>query len=150
MAKRYVCEGYNKGCRLGVVHTCEQTCSDNVVSLPVYLQGLEFHATYATDTLGARRASITTKRKSKVKWRAHVSVVIVLVRVALWSSEIRTNATNDSVLHVKRTKRPGIFAICVNWWTCRPPTSVCCTYYTILRRSRIRNFLIRQTSIYEI
>jgi len=28
MAKRYVCEGCNKGCEYGVVHTCEQTCND--------------------------------------------------------------------------------------------------------------------------
>jgi len=26
MANRYICEGCNKGCKYGVVDTCEQTC----------------------------------------------------------------------------------------------------------------------------
>ena len=34
MAKRYVYEGCNKGCKYGVVHTCEQKCSDCMVSHP--------------------------------------------------------------------------------------------------------------------
>ena len=51
--------------------------------LLVNTRGLEFLATYATDTLGDRHASITIKRKHKVKGRAHVSFVIFAVRVAL-------------------------------------------------------------------
>jgi len=49
MTKRYICEGCHKGCTYGFVHTCEQTCSDCMVFLPVHLQGLEFYATYVTD-----------------------------------------------------------------------------------------------------
>jgi hypothetical protein len=45
--------------------------------------GLEFLVTCATDTLGDRHASITIKRKHKLKGRAHVSFVIFAVRVAL-------------------------------------------------------------------
>jgi len=39
MAKRYVCEGCNKGCKYGVLHTCEQTCSDCMLSLPCISAG---------------------------------------------------------------------------------------------------------------
>ena len=34
-AKRYVCEGWNKGCSYGVEHTWEPTCNDCMVSPPV-------------------------------------------------------------------------------------------------------------------
>ena len=51
--------------------------------LLVNTRGLEFLVTCATDALGVRHAPITTKRKLKVKERAHVSVVSVAVRVAL-------------------------------------------------------------------
>jgi hypothetical protein len=51
--------------------------------LSVYLQGLEFSVIYATDTLGVRHGSITTKGKREVRRRAHVSFVSVAVRAAL-------------------------------------------------------------------
>ena len=51
--------------------------------LPVYLQGLESRVTFATDILGVRHASITTKRKHKIKGRANEYFVNVAVRVAL-------------------------------------------------------------------
>ena len=60
MAKQQVCEGCNK---YGVVHTCEQTCSDYLVRPPCKYGGLEFIVICATDTLGVRHASITIKRK---------------------------------------------------------------------------------------
>ena len=50
---------------------------------PVYLRDLQFRATYATDTLGVRHASITTKRKGELKVRAHVSFECVAVGAAL-------------------------------------------------------------------
>ena len=40
MAKRYVCEGCNKGCKCGVVHKREQTFSDYMVSSPCISAGL--------------------------------------------------------------------------------------------------------------
>ena len=40
MTKRYVCEGCNKGCKYGVVHTCERTFSDCMVSPPCISTGL--------------------------------------------------------------------------------------------------------------
>jgi len=39
MAKRYVCECCNKDCRYGASHTCEQTCSDCMVSPPCKYAG---------------------------------------------------------------------------------------------------------------
>ena len=39
MAKRYVCEGCNKGCRYGVEHTCEQTPSGCMLSPPSLSSG---------------------------------------------------------------------------------------------------------------
>jgi len=39
MAKRYVCEGCNKGCRYGASHTCEKTCSVCMVSPPYKYAG---------------------------------------------------------------------------------------------------------------
>ena len=39
MAKRYVCKGCNKCCKYGVEHTCEQTCSDCVLSPPCIYAG---------------------------------------------------------------------------------------------------------------
>jgi hypothetical protein len=46
------------------------------------MQRIEFDANYATDILGVKHDSITTKRKYEVKGRAHVSFVSVAVRVA--------------------------------------------------------------------
>jgi len=79
--------------------------------LPVYLQGLEFRVTYATDTLGVRHSSITTKGKCKIKGTAHVRFVSVAARVAHRSHIRSTNATNGSVSHVKGKKRgwPRLF-----------------------------------------
>jgi hypothetical protein len=51
--------------------------------LLVNTRGLEFLLTCVTDTLGVRHASTTTKRKHKVKGRAHVNIVSVAVGVAL-------------------------------------------------------------------
>ena len=83
MAKRYFCEGCNKGCKNGEVHTYEHTCSDCMLSPPCISMGLEFHVTYAKDILGVRHAMITTKkRKVKVR-RVHVSFVSVVIRAAL-------------------------------------------------------------------
>ena len=39
MAKRYICEGCDKCCKYGVVHTCEQTCNDCMVSPPCLSAG---------------------------------------------------------------------------------------------------------------
>jgi len=39
MAKRYVWEGCNKGCKYGVVHTCEQVCGDCMVRVPCKYAG---------------------------------------------------------------------------------------------------------------
>ena len=70
MAKRYVCECCNKGCKYGVVHTCEQTFSDSMLSPPyIYLQRLEFHATYARQIrsqtfFGNHKKKTRGKRKS--------------------------------------------------------------------------------------
>ena len=83
MAKRYICEGCNKGCKYGLVHTCEQICSDCMVHPPCKYAGPEFLVTYVTDTLGFRYASTTIKRKHELKGRAHASCVSVAVRVAL-------------------------------------------------------------------
>ena len=83
MAKRYIFEGCNKACKYGVVHTCEQKCSDCMLHPLVNTRGLKFLVTYVTDTLGVRHASTTIKRKHELKERAHASCVIVAVRVAL-------------------------------------------------------------------
>ena len=40
MAKRYVCNGCNKGCRRDVSHICDQTCSDCMSSPLVRVRGL--------------------------------------------------------------------------------------------------------------
>jgi len=40
MAKRYICETCNKGCSYEVVHTCEQTFSDCIVSPPCVTTGI--------------------------------------------------------------------------------------------------------------
>ena len=39
MAKRYVCEGCNKGCKYGVLHPWEQTCRDCMLSPPCISAG---------------------------------------------------------------------------------------------------------------
>ena len=83
MAKRYVCAGCNKSCKNGVVHTCEQTCSECMLSPPCTSVGLGSRAIYATDTLGVRSVSIIIKRKREVNVRARVSFVSVAVRSAL-------------------------------------------------------------------
>ena len=84
MAKRYVCEGCDKGCKYGAVHTCKQTCRDCVLIPPCISAGPRIPLTYVTDTLEIRHSSITTKRKRKVQVRrAHVSFVIVVLRSAL-------------------------------------------------------------------
>ena len=51
MAKRCVCECCNKGCIYGAEHTKEQNVVTVFYVLSVYLRGLEFRVTYATDML---------------------------------------------------------------------------------------------------
>ena len=69
-----------------VVHmarnTIAKTCSDCKLLPPVYLRDLEFRVTCATDNLGFRHSSISTKGKREVGRRALVIFVSVPVRVA--------------------------------------------------------------------
>jgi hypothetical protein len=39
MAKRYICEACNRGCKSDVVHTCDLSCSDRMTSPPCVSAG---------------------------------------------------------------------------------------------------------------
>ena len=113
MAKRYVCDGCNKVCKYSVVHTCEQTFSDCMVRPPCISTGIRIPCDICNGHfMGQTCFDNHQQRKREVIRRTHVSIVIVVVRVALWSPTIRTNGTNDSVSHVKkqRGRSPLLYA----------------------------------------
>jgi hypothetical protein len=106
MANRHDCEGSNKGFKYVVVHICEHTCSDSMVRLPCISAGIRipcdqsnthFRSQTCFDKLKRKRLG---KRKSTCELRKRCGTC---------------GATNCSVSHVKRTKRPVFFGLCVKW-----------------------------------
>ena len=83
MAKRYVCEGCNKGCRYGASHTCEQTCSDYMVSPPFKYAGPRIPSKLCNRHFRSQTCFDNHKKKTPLKVRARVSFVSFAIRVAL-------------------------------------------------------------------
>ena len=67
VAKIYVCEGFKKGCRYGGAHTCEQTCSDCVVSLPCKYAGSRIPCDLCIRHLRSQTCFHKHKKKTQVK-----------------------------------------------------------------------------------
>ena len=82
MAKRYVCEGSNKGCRYGASRTCEQTCNDCRVSILCRSAGITISCYVCKRHLSCQ-ICFDNHKKPKVRRRAHVGFGSVAVRAAL-------------------------------------------------------------------
>jgi hypothetical protein len=67
MAKRYVCEGCNKGCKFGKVHTCEHTCSDFMLSPPCISVGPRFPCDLCNRHFRSRTSFDKNKKKRQGK-----------------------------------------------------------------------------------
>jgi hypothetical protein len=106
MAKRYVCEGYNKGCKFCVVHTCEKKCNDCLVSPPFISAGIRIPCDLCSRHFRSQICFDNHKSKtpSKRKKKRASEFVSVVVSVARWSPKIRTNATDCSVTYYENTE----------------------------------------------
>jgi hypothetical protein len=67
MAKRYVCEGCNKGCEYGVVHTCEQSCSDCMLRPPCISTGIRMPCHLCNRHFKSQTCFDNHKRKTQGK-----------------------------------------------------------------------------------
>ena len=83
MAKRYFCEGCNKGCKYGVERTCEQKCSDCMVNPPCKYAGPRIPCDLCNRHLRSQSCFDKHKKKIHAKRRARVSFVKVAVPMAL-------------------------------------------------------------------
>ena len=114
MAKRYVCEGCNKGCKYGVVHTWEPTCTDCMLSPPYISAGLRIPCDIWNRHFRSQTCFDNHKSKTQGKIKKSQSELRKCCGSATrWSHISSTNATNGSVSHVTRTKRSVIFALCI-------------------------------------
>ena len=82
MAKRYVCERCNKGCKYGTVHTCQQTC-DCMLIPPRISTGPRISCDLCNRHFRSQICFDNQKKKTQGKIRAHVSVVSVDICGAL-------------------------------------------------------------------
>jgi len=67
MAKRYICEGCNKGCKNGVVYTCEQTCGDCMVHPPCKYAGPRITCDICNRHFRSLTCSDNHKKKTRAK-----------------------------------------------------------------------------------
>ena len=115
IAKLYVCEGCNKGCKYDIVHICDQTCSDCMVGPPCISTGIRIPCDLCKRHFRSQTCFDSHKRKSVGNRKSASELRMCCGTCGVCSHEIYTNPTNGSGLYVKRTQKPTIFAICVRW-----------------------------------
>ena len=114
MAKRYVCESCNKGCKYGVVHTCEQTRRDSMVSPPCISAGPRVPCNLCNRHFRSQTYFDNDKNKRQGKSEKK-SACELRKCFGTCGALIAQNTRECNKQHVMRTKRSVIFALCVPW-----------------------------------
>ena len=96
MAKRYVCEACNKGCKFGVVHICDQTGSDCMASPPCVSAGIQIPCELCNRNFRSQ-ACFYMYKKTQGKNKSVCELRKCLIRAALRSPIRSTNVISCSV-----------------------------------------------------
>jgi hypothetical protein len=150
MAKRYVCEGRNKGCEYGVVHTSEQTSSDCMLrppckymepTIPCDLCNRHIKSQTCYDNQNKKTQG---KRKSAFEFRKCCGRCGALITR-------NTHECNKRFCTTRKKKKEDGHLCFVRPLVNVPASSERVLYsFMILRRRKIRNALIGQPSTYQI
>ena len=105
MAKRYDCEGCNKGCRYGVVHACERTSNDYSTS-SLYICGPTISYDLCNTCFDNHKKRTRGKRKSACELRKRCCTCCALITHM-------QHECNNRFCHMLREQRSTIFTLCV-------------------------------------
>jgi hypothetical protein len=141
MAKRFVCKACGKGCERNIKHTCDQTCSDCMVSPPCVRAGVRIPSADCNRHLRSQTCSVNRKlelgNKKSVCERKRFCRSCEEFIIPGKKYECGKNFCDTC-----KANREDISVISNHWRTCCHQATEYCMYPTILKRRRLHGTLI--------